>query len=381
MSQTPDSIKELLNQCEFSGALEAIDAIYQQSAQQDRFTLDLYRSQALFEMHRVKDAYQVLAQTTAQTPKESEDYLYVTGRIAYLDQDYDKAEASFRLLGEKSECVTYYYRALIGLANTFYSLKRYPELQGILPELEELCDVVPMDSVLSFKLLKANVFHKAEGQALTAENLLYEVITESSRRRWHYFLIKALYSLAKVAQAQGKTDIVHSNLKLLRCYLNPDEAVLMTYLVNEQFKEDAYTVDAPIKFDAEHKRVGIRDQWIPLHDKPLLYNFMDKLHQAEKFVTKQELARHLWPDQEYVAKSHDPRIFDIARRVRGLIEKHEDQPVCLLSGRYGYKLACSDANAQTDSNKAKASSNSSGKLNKKSLVALGKSPDATQDRT
>ncbi len=371
MTHTTESIKELLNQCEFREALKAIQGMGTPADPNKQTTLLILKSQALFEMHRVKEANEILAQLASTAPRDSESFIYVAGRIAYLDNDYQKAEKDFRLLADRSETVSDYYRALIGLANVFFTTKRHSELLGLLPELEELCLAVPLDSLLSFELLKANIYATVDSQIELAENLLYDVISKASRKRWNYFVIKALYSLAKLAQSQSKRELLVAHLRMLRCYMNPDEAVYLTYLVNEQFKDNDYSIDAPLRFDPDHKRVCVHGDWIPLHDKPLLYSFMEKLFKEGRFVAKEEIAQFLWPDQPYVAKSHDPRIFDIARRVRGLIERYEDQPVCLLSGRYGYKLA--STTMQDD--KAPSATVIPDKLEKKSFAI--KQPEST----
>ncbi len=90
---------------------------------------------------------------------------------------------------------------------------------------------------------------------------------------------------------------------------------------------------------------------IPLHDKPLIYNFLEFLHRKPGFVSKSDIACHLWPDQKYKARTHDPRIFDLARRIRALIEPYENQPVCLLSGRFGYKLASKERKSNMNDQK------------------------------
>ena len=255
---------------------------------------------------------------------------------------HDRCERLFKLLAEQSENVTDYYRALIGLANTYYSTKRYGEIRRYFNEIEELYDVVPADSQFSFLLLKANYFYVADGRISESQKLFYDVITGATKKRWNYFIIKALYGLATISQKQNNQEALLANLQLLRCYLNPDESVYLTYLVNEQFKESNFTVHCGLQFDPEFKRIGIQGKWIKLHDKPLIYRFLELLNGLGRFVSKQEIAAELWPDQEYKSKMHDPRIFDIARRVRAMIEPYEDQPVCLLSGRYGYKLASPD---------------------------------------
>ena len=147
-------------------------------------------------------------------------------------------------------------------------------------------------------------------------------------------------------QESGRPEALEATLDLLRCYLDTDESIYLTYLVNERFKDNNFTLNSPLQFDHEFKRIAVQGKWIPLHDKPLIYNFLDALHRKEGFVSKGQIAAKLWPDQQYKPRTHDPRIFDLARRIRALIEPYENQPVCLLSGRFGYKLASKDLNIE-----------------------------------
>jgi hypothetical protein len=93
-----------------------------------------------------------------------------------------------------------------------------------------------------------------------------------------------------------------------------------------------------MKFDVERKRVAFNDHWIPFHEKPILFNFLEFLHRRNHFVGKKEIAEYLWPEQPYKARIHDPRLFDIARRLRGIMEECPGNRITLLSGRLGYLL-------------------------------------------
>jgi hypothetical protein len=81
-------------------------------------------------------------------------------------------------------------------------------------------------------------------------------------------------------------------------------------------------------------------KWVAFHDRPLLYRFLEVVYGSESFVPKDAIAKHLWPNDEYKPRLHDPRMFDIAKRVREIVTGCNEQPLTLLSGRLGYKLAC-----------------------------------------
>ncbi len=333
------SVRELFYRCQFSRALKVIRQLIPHSNEDDRVELSLIETQCLLEMHRVRESREVMAGLKEFGYANRENFLYVAGRLAYSNCDYEEAEKNFKELAQHSEKVADYYRALMGLAGVYFSLKRFHDLDPLLIELEELCQVVQLDNLLSFELLKAHTWVALGEKALEAESLFFSVIGKAMERSMHYFVVAAHYYLAKLAKSQGRRDALRTHLQFLRCFLKPDEAVRFTFLVNQEFAEEELILNSTIRFDPQNLRVYIRDHWLPLRDKPLIYRFMEKLYQQQEFVTKAALAQCLWPDQTYKSSIHDPRIFDIARRVRNMIERYDEQPVCLLSGRYGYRLA------------------------------------------
>ena len=340
-----EEVKNLCYQCEFRRVEELVDKSLALDPGPDSFfKMQLYKSQALFEMHRVNEAKDLLRHLTEHDEKQSDFYLYVMAKLHYADKDWEKAIRLFRLLADKSESVSEYFKAILGLTNSYYSISKTIEIKRLLPELEELLDVVPLDQNLSFRLLQANVCYSVDKNLTKAKRIFQDVIRKSIPHQWNYFIIKSLFGLSAMYQESGHGESLEATLDLLQCYLNSDESTYLTYLVNERFKDNNIALSSPLQFDHEFKRIAVQGKWVPLHDKPLIYHFLDVLHCKDGFVSKEQLASALWPDQEYKPRTHDPRIFDLARRVRALIEPYENQPVCLLSGRFGYKLATKDPN-------------------------------------
>ena len=103
-----------------------------------------------------------------------------------------KSDSTFRLLADKSESVSEYFKAILGLTNSYFSIRKNSEIKRLLPELEELLDVVPLDQDLSFRLLKANVFYSIDNNLPKAKRIFQEVIRKSLPHRWNYFVIKSL---------------------------------------------------------------------------------------------------------------------------------------------------------------------------------------------
>ncbi len=342
-NQANSEVRELFYQCQFKEAVAAVDRYCEsQPSDADRFTLLLRKSMALFEMHKVAESKQVLRELTQFQQKQSDAYLYATARLAYMDQEYEQAERLFKLLADRSETVKDYFQAALGLANVYFSLRLPLEVDRLISEMEELSDLVNQDQRISLYLLRAMVADRFEQDVQQAKKYFHISIREALPHTWNYFAIKSLYGLACMYKDNGKLDALEVSLDMLRCYLNPEECVYLTYLVNEKFKDLDYSLHCSLQIDPELRRISVQGKWIPLHDKPLIYDFLELLHTKGSFVGKAEIASRLWGEEDYKPRTHDPRIFDLARRIRALIEPYENQPVCLLSGRQGYKLAGRD---------------------------------------
>ncbi len=351
-NQANNEVRELFYQCRFKQAVAAVDLYCAgDPSDADRFTLLLRKSMALFEMHKVAESKQVLRELTQFQQKQSDAYLYATARLAYMDQEYEQAERLFKLLADRSETVKDYFQSALGLANVYFSLRLPQEVSRLIHEMEELSDLVNLDQRISLNLLKAMVSDRFDQDTTLAKKYFQASIREALPQNWNYFAIKSLYGLACLYKDKGKLEALEANLDLLKCYLDPEECVYLTYLVNEKFKDLDYSLNCSLHMDPELRRISVQGKWIALHDKPLIYDFLELLHIRGSFVGKAEIAARLWGDEEYKPRTHDPRIFDLARRIRALIEPYENQPVCLLSGRQGYKLAGRDkALPLTDAN-------------------------------
>jgi DNA-binding response OmpR family regulator len=172
-----------------------------------------------------------------------------------------------------------------------------------------------------------------------SRQILHNVLKESVKLGWDFFIVRSLYALAHVEKTAKAPDRMKTTLEILQSFIDEKESVYLAHLINEQFKEESFAIKLPISFDNTNMRFTIDGQTIALHEKPLLFNFLQLLSRESQFVSKEKIAKTLWAEEYYHPNIHDARIFDIAKRARGLIEKYEEQPVILLSGRLGYKLA------------------------------------------
>ena len=145
------SVKELCYKCQFKKVIAEVDGrIADISSEQEFFQLQLFKSQALFEMHEVDASKKILRSLTGRHETHSENYLYVMAKIFYTDQDLSKAERLFKLLADRSENVRSYFKALLGLANVYFSQKRMERIPRLINELEEVTDMITQDQKLRF---------------------------------------------------------------------------------------------------------------------------------------------------------------------------------------------------------------------------------------
>jgi hypothetical protein len=224
------------------------------------------------------------------------------------------------------------------MASAHAALGNHVAFVRLIDEMDEAHDLVPMDERLEFLILKAKAKMLGARDARPAKDILFGVMREAQRAGWSYLLCKALVALGEVTRDLGVGGELDTVLGLLEVFLDGAECPRLTQLVAAELRGASLQTRGVLELDGETKRVNLGGQWFALHDKPLIYRFIEVLHEAGDFVTKEELAASLWADS-YKPRVHDPRIFDLARRIRGLMESQDDSyALSLMSGRNGYKL-------------------------------------------
>lgn len=337
-SEPYQEIKQLFHQCLFKKALLTIEGCKAQGG--FSAPLELLKVSGLFEIHKVDQARGVLKELSATLSPKDPYYAYALGRLSYYDRDYPKARECFESLLDQAESLSDYYLGLIGLANLAVTEKKWLLIAGYLCELKEMYQDRPLDCQISVDLLKAQVAFLKDQDIKEAKRLIYQVVGKAAPKGWVYYLAKAHYQLAGFYQAEKDLSGIRSTLELIKAYLEPGDGIFLRYLVSEKFKECEVLLGNPLTLDEGRLRVRVGEQWLDLGHSPLLFSFLTTLAQRKGFTSKKELAHALWPEEEYQSSRHDPRIFDMAKRLRQMIEVYDQQPVTLLSGRFGYKLAC-----------------------------------------
>lgn len=171
-----------------------------------------------------------------------------------------------------------------------------------------------------------------------SSDLAKRAFSESTVQSWAYFSAPALIMIARGLRFQKNDRELQWTLDLLHLMLEGSELQQPLHQINLEFK-DEHNQDIAIEFDDENKRVFMGGEWLRLHERPILFDFLMLLRQRVDFLDKKSIAEALWPMEAYKSRIHDPRIFDIAKRARNLIQNNQSQQVALLSGRMGYKLA------------------------------------------
>jgi tetratricopeptide (TPR) repeat protein len=182
----------------------------------DYFRLQLLRSQALFELHRVSEAKALLHSLTTIEPKHSNNFLYALARLTYIDQDMTKAKRLFTTLLDRAESAEEYFNASLGLGYILIHENRYHEASKIQRELEELCDSVSLDKALGYHLFNAQIVFSLDDNSDKAWEIYRTVIKIAGSKSWTYWTIKALYGLAVMEKTLGKLESARTLVNLLK---------------------------------------------------------------------------------------------------------------------------------------------------------------------
>jgi tetratricopeptide (TPR) repeat protein len=337
-----DSFKDLYFRGLFKDLINAIDSMdVKRLSATSYFRMNLMKINALFEMHQVSEA-QELIKSLGQISSEnldSPEFAHMMARLKYLDNDYDTAGQLWNELLTRADAEAFRSKALIGIANVLYSQERWEQVTPLIEELALLKTGRSKDEELSFLMLKGNLYTASGTNLDAARECFNQVISQAVLNGWYYFLARSLYGLACVAQKSDNLTTLRVHNELLDAVLKDSDNLLLKHLVNKRFHANGFVCSQDVDVDYESKRIRLNDKWFDFHKTPKLFEFFSVLYGSNSFVTKDAIARALWPHEIYKPRSHDPRIFNIAKRVREIIEAYENQPIVILSGRFGYKLA------------------------------------------
>lgn len=343
-----EAFQHLFYRCRFRELLaKAADPAAATARDAAPITMAVYQSGSLFELHRVTDAVSLISTVAVPGADFDPERLFALAKLQYYRGAHQDSLATFQQLLElSSRSPRHRWRALLGIANVHLTCGDLHRVSMVLQELGDQDESLKVDERISAMILRGSLesalqqANKLENSAAGLSHFKSAFIL-ANKLGWTYFSQRCLYGLAAGARAAGQQAKMGAYLEVLDCIVDREESIYFHHLVNEKFKDESFSINQPIRLDKARKRVFIRDEWIELHERPMIFAFIEVLAGAVDFVAKQPLAQKLWPAEIYHPEVHDARIFDLAKRTRQLLEAWEDQPVVLLSGRAGYKLASS----------------------------------------
>ena len=330
-------LQDLFYRCKFTEVLADVARHEEAEGELDAEVL-LIKANTLFELHQVADARATLRSISQGKDGFDEGYLYALARLAYMDYKADEARPLFEEIHAQTTNESYKFKSLLGVANTYYSQSDFAKIPALITELHTFEPLKRDDERISLMIFLGNYYFASGASSELAKQYFKKALSTAAANTWTYFITRSLYGIAAICEKEAHANELLWTLDILQSFVDQSEQRFFAHVVNDKFKSH-FSINTPMEFDTANRRIMLKDRWLPFHDRPLLFQFLLVLHMNGNFVDKEALAKELWPEEGYKPRVHDPRIFDIAKRARNLIEGYEHQPVVLLSGRMGYKLA------------------------------------------
>lgn len=335
--------KGLFYQCKFSQIIESVDeSIKVVDKISDYYKLVMIKSKAYFELNRREMASGVLEEASEQTSmNQHADFYYTKGSLHYFKGEFSMAKMYFKNMLEfntDKECI---YKSLLALGNIAYSEGRKDESFDYLRELQLLNSDLAPELKMSFNHLKANILLANGVDQIKAKELLEEAYEVAIGLGWTFFAQRSLYNLAKYYRNVGKTGEALGMLSVLDMNLKITDSRFLSVLVNKEFDSINHRSTQKVELDSENKiiLIGSEDKYsLELTRWPILFKFIELLFIEKGFVSKEKIAAKLWEKQKYLPRTHDPRIYDVVKRLKQKLELVEDNPLLFEANSGGYRL-------------------------------------------
>lgn len=307
-----------------------------------KMELVLLKSSAYAEMNEMEKAIDCLEECLRESDDDSsEQYLHTMARLSYMERNWDQTERLFLEALESGEDPKLSFKALLGLANTLYSNenKSFAEIEPILFDLTNYPYEILHQDKIALEIFLGN-YEKNLPEKKMEDVLDHfdKALKMANEKDWNYLICRALYGKALVYEKYSKIDLMKCTLEILKSFIRENEHIFFGNIVNSSFERYEFKISMPVEFDYRNQRIKLDQDWLLLHERPLLYRFIEMIYKDKSFVSKRTLAKSLWPDQDYKPRIHDPRIFDLAKRTRKILNQSPSNQFELLSGRAGYKL-------------------------------------------
>ncbi len=341
---TVKEIKELFYDCQFKDALTKIEsALSQESQLSILHQLINLKAKIEFELNKREDAMKTLeiGQSLFHF-KENEDSLYALGSLQYFQGKFDKALASFEKMQDFNLSPDKSFLSLLSIGNVYYSQKEWAKAQALISELANYSDNVPFEYKLSLILLEANILAGSNSNLKLAQEKYEYVYTEALRKRWSYFSLRSQYYLSKLLIKNQDVDMAKGMLKILDLNLKTLDWRFLATLVNNEFNNINFKSTQAVSIESESMSltIGCEDQYtVSLARWPQLFKLTKLLFDQKDYVSKEAISTALWPEQKYLPKTHDPRIYDLVARLKKHLEVSSDISLLVVAANGGYKLS------------------------------------------
>ncbi len=339
-----DVVAEIRNcfyQCQYQLTLQKINKILNENFYPEKFfELTLLKSHTLYELHEIKAAHRVIQEAFEEvvgTPNI--DMLYAKATLAYFDGEISNALQIFSKSLERTQNHEDTFKALLGIGNAYYSLKEYRNVYPYLKELSNMENFVKDDSRISYYLLCANTYLYSETDEAIAKKYFEQAYELSVKKSWNYFTQRALYGLACFEKIKGDPKKLSGILSILNLSLKVGESKFLTFLTNKKFGDSNFNVSQDIQIDSVKKTLLVKGEVYNFSHSPLMFTIIELLSTQNIFFSKAEIAKSLWPHEDYKKRTHDPRIYDLIKRIRRIVEAVDTRPLVILSNPHGYKLS------------------------------------------
>lgn len=331
-------LQNLFYRCQFSKIIDVINSKPQQPIFSETLII---KANAYFELHKVSQARDVLAEIMNQLPNDKTDeYLYVLAKLNYFDNNLRKSRDIFSDLYHSSSSDVYKFRALLGRANTLWSEKKFDELPKVIEELSSFEPLSRTDDKISLAIFLGNYHALVTLDSHLAKSFFHLALSLASKKSWLYFMARCFYGFAIVCEKDSLHDQLKWNLEILRSIIDENESRYFCHLVNTRFAGYGLSLGTFIEFDKTNRRIWIEGRWLDLSREPLLFKFLEILYDHDEFVPVPILKERLWPFDDKPLEESSYILETMAQKVRKLLERYEYQPVVLLhNSAKGYKLA------------------------------------------
>src|SRR5690606_8189483 len=124
----------------------------------------------------------------------------------------------------------------------------------VIQELETLEPFTELDLRLGLIDLQAHRFLAVDKEPLMAQRMYGLGLKIASERGWNFFILRFLFSSAKVEMKHGKAETLGCYLSLIRDLVSLQQSGYFCYLYNETFKEHDRLIYTFVEIDTVYRR-------------------------------------------------------------------------------------------------------------------------------